>query len=110
MIRLKKTDTKEKKAKKVPISKTLQQIPKNLPNKLSTSNQNNYVFQFKSKPISDIRTGLKKACEAAEIPYGRKIEDGFTFHDLRHTAKTNARKAGVDKNVRMVIFGRNRQN
>ena len=27
------------------------------------------------------------------------------FHDLRHTAKTIARKAGVDKNVRMVIVG-----
>jgi integrase len=30
--------------------------------------------------------------------------NGFTFHDLRHTAKTIMRKAGVDKNVRGVIF------
>lgn len=29
----------------------------------------------------------------------------YTFHDLRHTAKTDKRKAGVDRNVRMVIFG-----
>jgi integrase len=27
------------------------------------------------------------------------------FHDLRHTAKTYLRKAGVDRNIRMVIFG-----
>ena len=32
------------------------------------------------------------------------------FHDLRHTAKTIARKAGVDKNVRMVIFGHSNSN
>jgi integrase len=31
--------------------------------------------------------------------------NGFTFQDLRHTAKTIIRKAGVDKNVRGVIFG-----
>ena len=27
------------------------------------------------------------------------------FHDLRHTAKTYLRKAGVDRNIRMVILG-----
>ena len=32
-------------------------------------------------------------------------KNGFTVHVLQHTAKTIARKAGVDKNVRMVIFG-----
>ena len=30
---------------------------------------------------------------------------GFTFHDLRHPFATNARKAGVEKNVIMVIMG-----
>jgi integrase len=35
----------------------------------------------------------------------RKVKDGFTFHDLRHTTKTSMRKAGVDKNERAVIFG-----
>ena len=32
------------------------------------------------------------------------------FHDLRHTAKTITRKAGVDKNIRMVIFGHSGNN
>ena len=53
--------------------------------------------------ISSIRTGFIAGCNEAGIRYGR--EGGFVFHDLRHTAKTIARKAGVDKNVRMVIFG-----
>ena len=29
---------------------------------------------------------------------------GFTFHDLRHPFASNARKAGVEKNVIMVIM------
>ena len=63
------------------------------------------VFLFRGKLIRDIRDGLKRGCKDAGIPYGRKVQDGFTFHDLRHTAKTIIRKAGVDKNVRGVIFG-----
>jgi integrase len=105
MIRLKASDTKEKHPKKIPISKTLQKILKKLPNRLSISGKKNYVFLYKSKPVSDIRTGLIKGCKAAGIPYGQKTENGFIFHDLRRTAKTIARKAGVDKNIRMVIFG-----
>ena len=53
---------------------------------------------------------MQKGCKEAGIPYGRKVENGFTFHGLRHTAKTVARKAGVDKNVRMVIFGHSNSN
>ncbi len=55
--------------------------------------------------MCDIRTALKIGCEAAQIPYGRNVENGFTFHDLRHTFQVNARRAGIDKNVRMVIMG-----
>lgn len=53
----------------------------------------------------DIRDGFKRGCTAAGIPYGRNTKDGFTLHDLRHTTKTYLRKAGVDRNVRMAIFG-----
>ena len=41
------------------------------------------------------------------IPIGRKTKDGFTFHNLSHAAKILIRKAGVDKNVRAVIFVHN---
>jgi integrase len=65
---------------------------------------NDYVF-FKGKPIKDFRDRLMRDCEDAGIPCERKVKDGFTFHDLRHTTKTSMRKAGVDKNERAVIFG-----
>ena len=57
-----------------------------------------------------MRNGLKVACKAAGIPYGRNTKDGFPCHDLRHSAKTNARKAGIDKNIRMVMFGHSDSN
>ena len=48
---------------------------------------------------------LERACVKAEIPYGRKIEGGFTLYDLRHTFNTNMRKAGVQESVIMAITG-----
>jgi integrase len=101
MIRLESDDTKEGLSKKVPISKTL----KNILEKLPIGLHNDYVFLFRGRPVRDIRDGLMRGCKDAGIPYGRKVKNGFTFHDLRHTAKTFMRKAGVDKNVRAVIFG-----
>jgi integrase len=99
MIRLRPEDTKERKSKKVPISKTLRTILMQVPGRGTSG----YVFRYKGSAISDIRTGFIEGCKEAGIQYGRK--GGFVFHDLRHTAKTIARKAGVDKNVRMIIFG-----
>ncbi len=69
---------------------------------------NGYVFRYSGSAISDIRTGIIEGCKGAGNQYGR--EGGFVFHDLRHTAKTIARKAGVDKNVRMVMFGHSGNN
>ena len=106
MIRLRAADTKERKAKNVPISKTLRTILMQVPSR----GDNGPVFRYKEKAVLDIRVGFQKGCKDAGIPYGRKVENGFTFHDLRHTAKTIARKAGVDKNVRSVIFGHSNPN
>jgi integrase len=105
MITLEPGDTKEGKTigrgKKIPIAKTLKKILNTLPKGL----HDNHVFLYRGKPIVDIRGGLRRGCTAAGIPYGRNEKDGFTFHDLRHTTKTYLRKAGVDRNVRMAIFG-----
>lgn len=104
MIRLRPEDTKERSSKNVPISKTLRTILMQVPGR----GGNGYVFRYKGSSISDIRTGFVEGCKETGIQYGRK--GGFVFHDLRHTAKTIARRAGVDKNVRMVIFGHSNSN
>ena len=104
MIRLRPEDTKERKFKKVPLSKTVRTILMQVPRR----GDKGYVFRYKGSAISDIRTGFAEGCKEAGIQYGRK--GGFVFHDLRHTAKTITRKAGVDKNVRMVIFGHSNSN
>jgi len=46
------------------------------------------------------------AADKAGIACGRKVKNGFTFHDLQRTFKTNLRKAGIDRNVRNTILGR----
>ena len=64
-----------------------------------------FVFKYANRPIKDLRDGLKRACAKSKIKYGRFIEGGFIFHDLRRTFITNARKAGVRSNVTNNITG-----
>lgn len=56
------------------------------------------VFQFKGRPITEIKRSFNSACRRAGIK-------DFHFHDLRHTFVTNARKAGVHDFVIMAITG-----
>jgi integrase len=101
IIQLTKEMTKERKPKKVPISKTLRSVLMQLPNR----GKEDFVFKYANKPIKDLRDGLKRACARCEIKYGRFEEGGFIFHDLRRTFVTNARKAGCARNVIMKITG-----
>lgn len=48
--------------------------------------------------LGNFRRAFQRACKRAEI-------DGLCFHDFRHTAVTNMRKAGVDTSVIMAISG-----
>jgi integrase len=100
-IRLEAGDTKDKEARNVPILDELYGILKTIPRGVHDS----HVFLFKGKPINDIRTALRKACEKTGIIYGRFVKDGFIFHDLRHTFNTNMRKAGVPESVIMETTG-----
>ena len=64
------------------------------------------VFTYNGKPIERLfSTGLKSAAKRAGIPWGRNVENGWIFHDLRRTFKTEARKAGVHKSVIDAIVG-----
>jgi len=100
-IELEASDTKDKEPRKIPICKELYTILKTIPLNINDK----HVFLYKGKPIKDIRTALKRACKNATIVYGRKVKDGFVFHDLRHTFNTNMRKADVSESVIMEITG-----
>jgi len=63
------------------------------------------LFTYARKPIGTIKTAMKSTCKRAGISYGRKFKNGFTFHDLRHTFVTNARKSGIKDSVTMGLVG-----
>lgn len=92
-------DTKEGMPKRIPLSNTLLTILQSLPRHIHNPN----VFIYKGQPVKDIRTGLKKGCKKAGIEYGRYNE--FSFHTLRHTFKTDCRRAGIPDNVSEAIMG-----
>lgn len=101
MIYLKADDTKERKAKTVPIAKTLRDILLTLPGRA----EGGLVFRYGKKTLSDITQGIEAACSDSGIAYGRFTEGGFVFHDLRRGFITYARKAGVPRNVILAITG-----
>jgi len=101
LIHLGAADTKDREARTVPIAEPLHAALKVLPRAI----HDQHVFLYRGKPITDIRTGLRAACEGAGIEYGRFKKGGFIFHDLRHTFNTNMRKAGVPESVIMKITG-----
>jgi integrase len=85
-------DTKTKKGRKVPMSPELKKVLKGLPK------CGEFVFNFKGKPLRDIRTAFSIACEGAGIV-------NFRFHDLRHCFVTNKRRKGINDRVIMAITG-----
>ena len=93
--------TKEKKPKVVPINKHVAAVLDALPTGLPQG----HVFRYRKEPIFSIRKSLASACAQAGIPYGLRTENGFRFHDIRTTVKTNMLRAGVDKAIRDTILG-----
>jgi integrase len=58
----------------------------------------NRVFLYKGRVWKNPRTAFAAACRRAGIA-------GLRLHDLRHTASTNLRRAGVDTMTAMKIVG-----
>jgi integrase len=54
-----------------------------------------YLFFRGGKITAKSYAMLKEACEANDIPYGRKLIDGITFHTARHTATTELSRSGL---------------
>lgn len=102
MIHLEDEDTKEEKAKTVPIGDEVYELLNSIPRALHDP----HVFLYCGRPIKNrVETALKTACRKAGIVWGREVKGGFIFHDLRHTFITDMGKAGVDRDVRAAIVG-----
>ena len=102
MIRLTAADTKESEPKSVPMARAVYEVLSKIPRGI----HGRRVFLYYGRPITrNFSQGLKSACKKAGILWGRDVPGGFIFHDLRHTFITDARKAGVDRSVRMSITG-----
>ena len=56
------------------------------------------AFVYNRNPVKGIKTAFRTACKKAMIA-------DFHFHDLRHCAATNLRRAGVDTTTAMQIIG-----
>ncbi|HRB82150.1 MAG TPA: site-specific integrase [Nitrospira sp.] len=95
-ITLRSLDTKTKTARQVPmtpdVKMTLQRIGK------TRSLATRHVFTYKGRPLQRVSRSFKTALAEAGIT-------DFRFHDLRHCASTNLRRAGVDTATAMKIVG-----
>lgn len=94
IIVLEAADTKTLEKREVPLDEALLSMLRQVPKTLGSQ----FVFTFKGKRIGEIKTAFNTACRRAGIK-------DFHFHDLRHCAITNMRKAGVPDNVIMSISG-----
>ena len=94
IITLEAEDTKTSEKREIPMDENLKSLLKRTPRVLGCP----FVFTYRRKRMTEIRTGFHNACKKAGL-------DGFHFHDLRHCAVTNMRKAGVPEGVIMSVSG-----
>lgn len=87
-------ETKTLEKREIPLNESLLGLLQQVPRTLGSP----YVFTFKGQPMKSIKTAFKRICRKAGI-------ENFRFHDLRHCAVTNFRKAGVSDSVIMSISG-----
>ena len=94
IIFLEAEDTKTQEKREIPIDERLKEIIKRIPKTIGSP----LVFTYKGKQMTACRTGFQNACRKAGL-------ENFHFHDLRHCAVTNMRKAGVPESVIMSVSG-----
>jgi len=92
LITILREHNKTDRLKKIPISPYLRSILAGLPR------HGEFVFQYKGKPLKDIRTAFQVALARAGIV-------NFHFHDFRHCFVTRKRKEGIPDRVIMAITG-----
>ncbi len=95
-IMLHSLDTKTKTARQIPMTPDVRIAIQRLAKRRSLKTR--HVFTYKGRPIRRISRSFKTALKDAGIT-------DFRFHDLRHCASTNLRRAGVDTATAMKIIG-----
>ncbi len=95
-VTLRAIDTKTKKPRQVPITPAVRAALADLSKVRNIAHKQ--VFVYKGRPVKEIRTAFKTAKTNAGI-------QDLRFHDLRHCAATNLRRAGVDTTTAMKIIG-----
>ena len=102
-ITLRSLDTKTKTARQVPMTPdvkvTLQRLAKvRSLTTAATEAASRHVFTYEGRSLQRVSRSFKTALKDAGIT-------DFRFHDLRHCASTNLRRAGVDTATAMKIVG-----
>ena len=95
-IRLSAEDTKTDEGRIVPLSPELRATFAEL--RKTRALHEKHVFLREGRSVADFRKAFATACKSAGIK-------GFHFHDFRHTAITNMRRAGIDPLTIMQISG-----
>ena len=97
-IRLKGEDTKSGEGRLIPLDvfPGLREMFRDLHK--TRSLHEHHVFLHDGQPVLSLKGAFKAACKGAGIT-------NFRFHDLRHTAITNMRRAGIDPLTIMQISG-----
>jgi len=121
VIVLEAEDTKTQERREIPLMEEMQELLKQIPQTLPCCDigkhqkgelgkpfsdltdkekrlDNSYVFTWRGHSMESVKTAFRRACRNAGI-------ENFKFHDLRHCAITNLRKAGVSDSVIMSISG-----
>jgi len=96
LVRLKAEDTKTDEARLIPLTPELTVLLRDL-YKVRYLHEPR-VFLVRGRSVGSIKTAFNAACRRAEI-------QEFHFHDFRHTAVTNMRRAGIDHLTIMKITG-----
>ena len=96
LIKLRRIDTKTKDSRDIPMTPAVIEELQRL-NKVRQLHCSS-VFLYDGHSIQRIKRGFEGACKRAGI-------EDFRFHDLRHCAATNLRRAGVDTITAMKIIG-----
>lgn len=93
-------ETKTGEGRQIPFSSTIGKLLKeHLARKMKRRGLERFLFTTQNgNLLGNFRRAFQRACNRAEI-------EGLCFHDFRHTAVTNMRKAGVDTSVIMAISG-----